>query len=203
MFRTNVANWSGAAFVFEPNQLVFSAPKSITSLASTSPNRSEDTNRAKSEKASIPLTRTISLDRSDDQTYQLELRLARKIEKLRKERENDILALHNLTGVVAKLKMAVYGLIFVTLLLLAVAVLDRNRIKALVMVTTTSHEVAGQGDSNVKKSERLSKAKKASASARNEPNDVDTTKEDSNADNESHSSDKPGKSHTPKKKGGK
>ena len=197
IFRTNVANWNGTAFVFEPNQLFFSAPKSMTSSTSTFPRCSGDTRHFQSEKTPISQARTISLDHSDEPTYQLELRFAKKIEKLRKERENDILTLQNLVEVVAKLKIIVYGLVFVTLLLLVVAVLDCRRIKALVMSTTTNYEMSDDVDSS--KSERKGKSDKKD-SAENDSSRNDAANDESNV---GHSSGSFGKGHQTKKKGGK
>lgn len=198
IFRTNVSNWNGSAFVFEPNQLVFSMSQSMSALTSAFPKRSDGSNRPPTEQSPILEPRTISLDRSDDPTYQLELRLARKIEKLKKERENDILDLQSLKVVVSRLKVLVYGLFFVTLLLLLIAVLDRNRIQALFTTTITAHEVESV-DSKACQSERQCKAGKKEGSTGNGSNEVDTSKDDSNID---HSSDKPDKPNKSGKKGG-
>ena len=132
LFRTNVPNWNGKSFVFEPNQLVFSAVKKpISSFTNAFPQRTEPV-RSPAEKSPSPEPRTISLDRSDDPTYQLEYRLSKKIEKIKKERDNDILVVQGLMRTVAKLEMAVVALCVVATCLLIVAIIGRDRVISMI-----------------------------------------------------------------------
>lgn len=150
LFRTNVPNWNGKPFVFEPNQLVFSAAKkSISSFANAFPQRTEPV-RSPEEESPSPVPRTISLDRSDDPTYQLEYRFSKKIEKIKKERDNDILIVQDLVRTVAKLEIAVVALCVVSVCLLIVAIIGRDRVISMISPAEPAAKVESSKDKSEK-----------------------------------------------------